>query len=219
MNQERQIQFAKIAALDITNQQKAAARAAYDQMVMAEAKTKGWNVELNTTNTRLNSAYQALVKIRDTQPGSGWLSAAISKAAGLATALWDAVAANNALSNLSVSEGPGMTTGNSDWANNSLGFRRPGSELLPPSAQGGSGGGGGRGGGGGGGGGGTDGALKGLITELQTERETLDAWYQDKMKLIQSYSDQELALYLVAASGTILVSAIVLMFSSDLVVL
>lgn len=187
LNQERQIQFAKIAALDITNQQKEAARRAYDQMVMAEAKTKGWNVELNTTNTRLNSAYQALVKIRDTQPGEGWLATAISKAAGLATKLWDAVAANNALANLSVSEGPGMTTGSSDWAKNSLGFTKPGSELIytPPKTSVGKGGGAGSGSD-------TSGALQGLISELSTERELLTVWYEEKLALIQSYSDREL---------------------------
>lgn len=185
LNQERQIQFAKIAALDITNQQKEAARKAYDQMVMAEAKTKGWNVELNTTNTRLNSAYQALVKIRDTQPGDGWLATAISKAAGLATKLWDAVAANNALANLSVSEGPGMTTGSSDWAKNDLGFTKPGSELIyqPPKTSG---------AGAGAAGGGTSGALAGLITDLQTERELLNVWYAEKLALIQSFTDLEL---------------------------
>lgn len=190
LNQERQIQFAKIAALDITNQQKAAARQAYDQMVMTEAATNGWNVKLGTVNTSLSASYQALVKIRDTQPGEGWLATAISKAAGLATKLWDAVAANNALANLSVSEGPGMTTGSGDWAKNNLGFTRPGSELIytPPKTSGGGGG-----GGSGGGGGGSDGALKALITELQTEREILDVWYQDKLDLINSYSDQELA--------------------------
>jgi len=53
---------------------------------------------------------------------------------------------------------------------------------------------GGGAGGGGGGGGGTDGALSGLISELSTEKELLEVWYQDKMKLIQSYSDQELAI-------------------------
>ena len=185
LNQERQIQFAKIAALDITNQQKEAARRAYDQMVMAEAKTRGWNVELNTTNTRLNSAYQALVKIRDTQPGSGWLSTAIQKAATLATTLWDAVAANSALSNLSVSEGPGMTTGNSDWAKNSLGFTKPGSELIytPPKTSG---------GGGGGGGGGPDGALQGLMSRFEAERDALNTWYLERQELIQSFTDQEL---------------------------
>lgn len=98
LNQERQIQFAKIAALDITNQQKSAVRAAYDLMVITEAKTQGWTVTLGEANGKLSTVYQYLVKISQTQPGSGWLSMAISRAATLATTLWDAVAANSSLS-------------------------------------------------------------------------------------------------------------------------
>ena len=45
---------------------------------------------------------------------------------------------------------------------------------------------------GGGGGSGPDGALQGLISELSTERELLTAWYEEKLALIQSYSDREL---------------------------
>ena len=186
LNQERQIQFAKIAALDITNQQKAAARAAYDQMVMTEAKTRGWTVTLGDANGRLSTAYQALIKIRDTQPGSGWLSTAISKAAGLAATLWDAVAANGALSNLSVS-GPADDDERGSQrriVHDATRYTRD--NPLPAGSAGSAGG--------GGGGGGTDGALSGLISELSTERETLDAWYQEKLALIQSYSDQELAI-------------------------
>jgi len=103
LNQERQITFAKINALDVSNQQKEAARQSYDLMVILESKTSGWNVELGNVNGSLSAAYQALIKIRDTQPGDGWLSTAISKAAGLALTLWDAVAAQGALSRLSVS--------------------------------------------------------------------------------------------------------------------
>jgi len=188
INQERQIQFLKIASLDISNQQKAAARAAYDQMVMTEAATNGWNVKLTQVNTTLSSSYQALVKIRDTQPGSGWLSTGISKAADLALKLWDAVAANSALSNLSVSGpidsgvggeigargDPRMVAGASNT------FDQPNFEM--PSA----------GVGGGGAGGGTSGALQALITEISTERELLTVWYEEKLALVKSFTDLEL---------------------------
>jgi tape measure domain-containing protein len=98
LSQERAIMFAKIAALDVTEQQKVAARDAYDLMVKQEAATSGWNVQVGVVNGSLSDTYQALVKIRDTQPGDGFLSSAISKAADLALKLWDAVSANNALS-------------------------------------------------------------------------------------------------------------------------
>jgi hypothetical protein len=182
LNQERQIQFAKIAALDITNQQKAAARQAYDQMVITEAKTHGWTVTLGDANGRLSAAYQYLVKISATQPGSGWLSTAIARAATLATTLWDAVAANNSLS----VAGPVA----SDERGSQRGIVHDATRYTRDNPLAVSVGGVGDGGGGGG----TDGALSGLISELSTERETLDAWYQDKMKLIQSYSDQELEI-------------------------
>lgn len=138
LNQERAIQHAKINALDISERQKESARQAYDLMVKQEAAAKGWNVQIGVVNGSLSSSYQALVKIRDTQPGASWLDVAIQKAADLALKLWDAVGANSALS---VSARPGMTTGNSEWAKNDLGFTLPGSELIykAPKSTGGGG--------------------------------------------------------------------------------
>ena len=71
---------------------------------------------------------------------------------------------------------PGMTTGNNDFTRGSLGFRRPGEELIPgapPSLPGGGGGGGG--------------AITDLFAErlaaleegLATEAEVISAWYED----------------------------------------
>lgn len=84
---------------------------------------------------------EAVKQLSAAQPKQGWLSAAITQAQDLATALWDAAAARVA----AVPQTANMTTGNADWAKNRLGFTLPGEELLGlPAPRGGSGGGGGR---------------------------------------------------------------------------
>ncbi|MGA0540734.1 phage tail length tape measure family protein [Neotabrizicola sp. VNH66] len=78
----------------------------------------------------------------------------------------------------------GMTSGSSDWLN---GFTS--SELLPMNPRGSSAPPRVRGGGGGNE---RKTALEGLIAELQTETEALKTWYDDKLKLINSYTELEL---------------------------
>lgn len=73
------------------------------------------------------SSLDAVEQLSNNQPKQGWLTAAIAQAQNLATALWDAAAARVA----AVPEsGPGMTTGNLDWAKTNLGFTLAGDELL-----------------------------------------------------------------------------------------
>lgn len=184
LSQERALQFSKIASLDISARQKEQLRAQYNQMVINEAKTRGWVVEIGKVSKPLSEAYDWLVKISATQPGSGWLDTAIAKAAGLATQLWDAVAANNALSVSSASAGSDERGSQRRIVHDATGYTRD----NPLKSSAGSGG----GGGGGGGGADTSGAMQSLVTELSTERETLTVWYAEKLALIQSASDSEL---------------------------
>jgi hypothetical protein len=51
-----------------------------------------------------------------------------------------------------------------------------------------------KGGGGGGGGGGGNSALESLIGQLQTEREVLEAWYEESQTLLASASEKELTI-------------------------
>lgn len=124
------------------------------------------------------------------QPKGDFLSSAISKARELASAFWDAARAKASATDAA---GPGMTTGNADWAKNQLGFLLPGSELLPPSAA--ASGGGGRSGGGGGGGGQQDqyaNNLQSLIESLQTEQQTVDEWYQENLTILEDRRASEI---------------------------
>lgn len=184
LSQERAIQHAKINSLDISNQQKSALRDQYDEMMRLEAKTRGWAVEIGKVNGPLSAAYDWLVKIRDTQPGEGWLSTAISKAAGLAAALWDAVAGMGALTATAVDD-----AGNPIVPGVSRGMRpqRPGVDSYGDWLNAGS-----SGGGGGGGGSDRQSALESLITEFATERELIEEWYGTRQALINEYTDQEL---------------------------
>jgi hypothetical protein len=182
LNQERQIAFAKIEALDISARQKAIAREAYDQMVMTEAAAQGWSVEMVGVNGQLSTAYDWLVDISETQPGASWLDTAISKAASLAATLWDAVAANNSLS---VGEAEGMTTGTPLYEQGMYGSSL-GLDLLPPDGKKSSGG---------GGGGGSDGfedKLERLTEQFQTERELADQWYEESMEILEDRRAMEI---------------------------
>lgn len=134
---------------------------------------------------KVQDSEDALRQLVATQPKQGWLEYAIGQAATLAGNLWDAARANAA-----IAADPGQTTGNLDWAKNELGFVMPGSELIytPPKT--------GRGGRGGGGGGGRDersGKIDALVTELQTEREIIEAWYAESLELLNGATEAELA--------------------------
>ncbi|MCB5411777.1 tape measure protein [Pseudogemmobacter faecipullorum] len=176
LSQERAIQHAKINSLDISNQQKTALRAQYDEMMRIEARTQGWKVELGKLPPPLQSAYDWLVKIRDAQPGEGWLSTAIGKAAALATELWDAVRAKGALSATAVDDAenpvvPGLSRG--------IRPQQPGVDSYGDWLGAGSSG--------GGGGGASDqfgGNLQSLIESLETEQATVDAWYESSKTIL-----------------------------------
>lgn len=122
----------------------------------------------------------ALRQLVADQPKQGWLSAAIGAAETLAGKLWDAVAANAELS--------------LDAAGNPIIPGTKGKRPRPaPSGEGGvdwglepeTGGGAGAGGG--------SGRIDSLIAELQTERETIAAWYAESLTLLNGSTDAELA--------------------------
>lgn len=145
------------------------------QELRAQQELKKW-VDITVTSVK---------SLANAEPGKGWLDGAISKAKLLAEKLWEAAKAKSAAIS---SE---MDTGNTSWMKNRLGFTLPGSELIPQEPKI-------RGGGGGrstsGGGSAVNTRLETLINSLQTEKETVDQWYEDSQASLQSASDAELAI-------------------------
>lgn len=134
---------------------------------------------------KVQESEDALRQLVATAPKAGWLAGMIGQAETLATKLWEAVKAKAQLA--AEAAAPGMTTGNSDWAKNDLGFTLRGDELLGlPKGDGGTGSGGGRGGGG-------TSAIDGLIRDLQTEREIVAAWYEESLAAINGATEAQLA--------------------------
>ena len=122
------------------------------------------------------------------QPKGDFMSTAISKAADLASKLWDAVKAARSIPN--AQSGANMTYGNADWTKNNLGFLLPGSELIGMPFVGVDGG-----VGSGAGSGGTDpyaDNLQRLIESLQTEQQTVDEWYQENLTILEDRRASEI---------------------------
>lgn len=133
----------------------------------------------------------ALRQLANAAPKANWMSAAISGVQALGVEIRNRI--NEAVRLRGLANAPGMTTGDLNWAKTDLGFTLGGDELLglpEPKKTGSSGG-----GGGGGGGGGTDqyaDNLTRLMESLRTERETVDAWYQENLTILNDRRAQEI---------------------------
>lgn len=152
-----------------------------ERLVEAGAKQTAFYLEV----LKSEDALRQLVAV---QPKQGWLQYAIGQAETLAGKLWNAVSANAALSN-----GPGQTKGNLDWAKTDLGFTKPGEDLIYTPPKTGTGGTGGGGGGGGGGRSERSGKIDALVADLQTEREVITAWHEESLALVNGATEAELA--------------------------
>jgi hypothetical protein len=105
--------------------------------IVLSAQEEVTQEQLDIYNAVMQSL-DAVKQLSAVQPKQSWLSAAITQAEGLATALWEAAKARAA----AVPESVNMTTGDMDWAKNQLGFTLPGEELLGLPKERNSGGGG-----------------------------------------------------------------------------
>jgi hypothetical protein len=161
----------------------AAQREFYLKLVDAEnalVKVHRRTVELSgataTVSRAFESAKKALSDMVAAQPGAGWLSPAISQAEKLAAKLWDAANAAASIKSISASAS-GMGGGITGAPSASTGPASGSGSIRIPSSGAGAGAGGGA----------TDdfaSRLEALTTELQTERETLDAWYAESQKIL-----------------------------------
>lgn len=169
-----------------TFEQQAAALARVNA-ILAQSVVK--NDELAGAALDAESAMRQLAK---SAPASSWMNAALSGVYSLGEAIRARIAEANALRQ--AANAPGMDTGTPLYNQGYNGIGLPGNSLIPsdkefkpPGTKGG-------GGGGGGGGGKSERqtALENLITELATERETIEAWRGEQLALLQKYSDSEL---------------------------
>lgn len=142
--QERALYYAKVSSLNVAWEMKAALMASWQEEQTAADKTREWDAAMGILGRTGAEVLDIITSIGNTEPGSTWLDTAISKAGTLWSKLRDAA---GELGRLGATKGPGMTTGNGEWAKNNLGFTLPGKELLGlPKNTGGGGGGGGGGG-------------------------------------------------------------------------
>lgn len=131
----------------------------------------------------------ALRQLANAAPKANWMSAAISGVQALGVEIRNRI--NEAVRLRGLANAPGMTTGDLSWAKTDLGFTLGGDELLglpEPKKTGSSGA-------GKGGGGGTDqyaDNLTRLMESLRTERETVDAWYQENLTILNDRRAQEI---------------------------
>lgn len=87
---ERDIYFAKVASLDVTNKIKDALRRSWMEEQQATGKTREWDAAMDILKDTSQKALDIVKTIGETEPGSTWLDTAISKAAKLAGVLWSA---------------------------------------------------------------------------------------------------------------------------------
>lgn len=129
----------------------------------------------------------AVASLSESVPGAGWLDGAIDGAYRLAQQLWDAAAAKAAAisDNLAADDERGSQR---DQARSAGEFRsRQAQRANVRSAMGLSGG--------GGGGGGVDqyaADLEALVGSLESEREILDAWYEESQMILEDRRAQEI---------------------------
>lgn len=181
-----QVQQALIGAYGSAERMPKPLRDAYAQMALIV--TKGGEIETKADNIRV-LLDQAARAADSAAAAVGGIGTAASNAYGavsdLVAKMWEMGQARGKAMGAIYDDG--MTTGNADWAKNSLGFTLPGSELLPTKPKG--------AGGGGGGGGGADpygDRLKALIENLRTEREIEDEWYQESLAILTDRRAQEI---------------------------
>jgi len=195
----------------------ALAQAEYE---IARAKLVTLSHSRGQTDAQRLTTQEAIRFLDETRKSTLQLESAKRQAANLAKALEDGVdfigqikSIANSISTIDVSVRfqaafSGFTGGAAEWASGVYGnmkaiaeggdvmFNSPRPKPAPrdidfglPSGS--------SGGGSGGGGGGSDpnaGKLESLIQALQTERETIDIWYEESQALLQASSDAELAI-------------------------
>lgn len=147
---QRDTMLVKVAALEVDQRIRDAIIAAYDAAAQNENMTRAWGIAAGILSGKLDDARAGLAALARTEPGAGWLDAAIAKAARLAGVLWDAASA--ARTAAALGQRGNMTYGTPlTLPTNEAGLPSPGA-LLPPRVAAALG----TGGGGGGGGGATD---------------------------------------------------------------
>lgn len=178
VRQERAALDVKLDSIGATERERALVQQALAAHQQATHAATVWGQAVDGVRTRLEEAKRALEALRDAEPGGGWLDTAISKAATLASNLWDAAEGMFASGGLESSARPARRPID----------RLPGDPSTIPGAGGRTGGGGGRSGPSE-----RQTSLEALIEGLRTERETLEVWHAEKLGLIAQYSDAELA--------------------------
>lgn len=143
--------------------------------------------------TRILDSEEAMAELAAKVPNANWLAAAIGGAEDLAAKLWEAARARAA----ALAENPPQR-GRGDprqyggsiediQRNNFSAQLAYGNDYQPPARR--------RGRGSGGRGGGRDEAeraIEGLIADLETERELVQAWYEESLQTLNSATDQQL---------------------------
>lgn len=139
--------------------------------------------------TQVQDSLDSMMQLSQAAAQTGWLSGMISEAQSLAGSLWDAVSAKWALADDQQYSAMGDDERGSQRGQRASGgeFRSQQAVRERRSAMG-------RGGGGGGGGGVDQYAadLEALVGSLESEREILDAWYEESQVLLEDRRAQEI---------------------------
>ena len=140
--------------------------------------------------TQVQDSLDSMMQLSQAAAQTGWLSGMISEAQSLAGSLWDAVSAKWALADDQQYSAMGDDERGSQRGQRTSGgeFRSQQAVRERRSAMG-------RGGGGGGGGGGVDqyaADLEALVGSLESEREILDAWYEESQMILEDRRAQEI---------------------------
>ena len=102
--QERQIYFAKVDALNVADQLKTSLKESWLAAETAAGKTKEWDASMRILEGAAGDVWAMLKNIRDTEPGKTWLDTAISKASTLWSKLADAADAFAAMSDVQLDD-------------------------------------------------------------------------------------------------------------------
>lgn len=139
--------------------------------------------------TQVQDSLDSMLQLSQAAAQTGWLSGMISEAQSLAGSLWDAVSAKWALADDQQYSAMGDDERGSQRGQRASGgeFRSQQAVRERRSAMG-------RGGGGGGGGGVDQYAadLEALVGSLESEREILDAWYEESQMILADRRAQEI---------------------------
>ena len=139
--------------------------------------------------TQVQDSLDSMLQLSQAAAQTGWLSGMISEAQSLAGSLWDAVSAKWALA-----DDQQYTAMGDDERGSQRGQRASGGEFRSQQAVRDRRSAMGRGGGGGGGGGVDQYAadLEALVGSLESEREILDAWYEESQMILADRRAQEI---------------------------